>query len=153
MSTLYTVDASVFLNAFNVYEEGHIESAQFVQWLETSQEPIIAPTLLLPEISASIGRVYQDSALALEFAEGVRDIPHLTLIPLNEVVGWHASEIAADLKVRGSDAVYIAVAQRYGAILVTLDKEKQARAATAVTALSPAEVLATLPPSSEDTAQ
>lgn len=150
MPTLYTVDASVFLNAFNIHEEGHPESARFLEWLKQREEPMIAPVLLLPEVSAAISRVYQDAALSLEFADSLRNLPHLTLIPLNDTVAWQAVEIAANFKLRGSDAAYVAVARRYGATLVTLDKEQQARASAVVAALSPAEATATATPALDE---
>ena len=146
MPTLYTVDASVFVNAYNVYEEGHADSLRFVDWLQNSGEPMLAPSLLLPEVAASISRVYRDAAMALEFADSLRALTHLTLIPVNDTVAWQATEIAAKYRLRGSDAVYVAVARRYGATLVTLDREQRERAAAVVETLSPAEAVAALSP-------
>ena len=56
MASTCTVDASVFLNAFNPYEAGHETSRRFLALLQERATPIIAPTLLLPEVAAAIGR-------------------------------------------------------------------------------------------------
>ena len=45
-------------------------------------------------------------------------------------------------RLRGSDAVYAAVALRFGCTLVTLDREQRERASHALAARYPAEVLA-----------
>ena len=47
MASTYTVDASVFLNAFNPYEAGHEESHRLLARLQERATPIIVPTLLL----------------------------------------------------------------------------------------------------------
>ncbi len=50
MASTYTVDASVFLNAFNPYEAGH-EDSHLLFWpaCRSKPSPSSAPTLLLPE--------------------------------------------------------------------------------------------------------
>jgi hypothetical protein len=56
VASTYTVDASVFLNAFNPYEAGHEESHRLLARLQDEATPIIVPTLLLPEVAASMRR-------------------------------------------------------------------------------------------------
>jgi predicted nucleic acid-binding protein len=57
----------------------------------------------------------------------VRDIPTLTIVPLDESLAEQAVEIAINHRLRGSDAVYAAVAARFGTGMVTLDREQLAR--------------------------
>lgn len=57
-----------------------------------------------------------------------------------------AAEIAGDYALRGADAIYVAVAQRHGTTLVSLDREQRERAAPVVATATPAEALASLPP-------
>ena len=45
MATLYTVNASVFLNAFNPYEPRHPDSRRFLSQLQAQATPIVVPTL------------------------------------------------------------------------------------------------------------
>jgi len=56
MATIYTADASVFLNAFNPYEVGHDDSRRLLARLQEQGVPIIVPTLLLPEVAAAVDR-------------------------------------------------------------------------------------------------
>lgn len=141
MATLYTVDASVFLNAFNPYEPGHPDSRRFLSQLQEQATPIVVPTLLLPEVAAAIGRGRQDETLARSFASGIERLPHLIWVPLDRTLAQQAVDAAAQFRLRGSDAVYAAVALRFGSTLVTLDQEQGERVKAAVASLSPQEAL------------
>jgi predicted nucleic acid-binding protein len=68
----------------------------------------------------------------------------LSLVERDRTLAQAAAEIAADRAVKGADAVYIAVARRFGTTLVTLDQEQARRAAPIVTVMSPQEALASL---------
>ena len=142
MATTYTVDASVFLNAFNPYEAGHEESRRLLGRMQDEGVPIIAPTLLLPEVAAAVGRGRDDAELARRFAAKLRQLPHLILTPLDETLAQQAADVAAQHRMRGSDAVYAAVALRFGSTLVTLDQEQRRRTDAVIPARLPAEALA-----------
>jgi predicted nucleic acid-binding protein len=142
MPAIYTVDASVFLNAFNPVEAGHAESRRFLEQLQDRTIPIIVPNLLLPEVAAVVSRGSGNETLAREFASKIERLPHLMLIPLDASLTRQAVDVAAAHHLRGSDAVYVAVALRFGAALVTLDREQHGRIAGALTRYYPAEALA-----------
>ena len=142
MASLHTIDASVFLNAFNPYEAGHEESNRLLARLQEQAVPIIVPTLLLPEVAAAVSRGREDEALTREFATSLSHLPHLVLVPLDMALAQQALDVAAQHRLRGSDAIYAAVALRFGCTLVTLDREQRERASHALTARYPVEVLA-----------
>jgi predicted nucleic acid-binding protein len=142
VASIFTLDASVFLNAFNPYEVGHQESHRLLEALQEGAVPIVAPTLLLPEVAAAVSRGRGDEDLAREFAAALSRLPHLVLVPLDAALAGQAVDVAAQYRLRGSDAVYAAVALRFGSTLITLDAEQQERVADVLTTLNPAEVLA-----------
>ena len=86
--------------------------------------PIIVPVLVLPEISAALSRGQGEPELGLSFVQELRNFPNTTFITVDESIADLAVEIAANNRLRGSDAVYAAVALRFGTELVTLDKEQ-----------------------------
>ena len=141
MVATYTVDASVFLSAFNPKEPGHEESQRLLRFMQDSATPIVVPTLLLPEVAAAIGRGHGDADLARRFTDALSRLPHLMLISLDVVLAKQAADLAAQYRLRGSDAVYAAVALRFGSNLVTLDKQQRERVADALVAWWPAEAL------------
>ncbi len=139
---LYTVDASVFLNAFNPYEDGHQASRNLLARLQENAVPVVVPTLLLPEIAAAVSRGREDADLARRFATNVGRLPHLVLVPVDQTLAAQALDVAAQHRLRGSDAVYTAVALRFGSILVTRDREQQRRVAAVIDTQSPEDALA-----------
>jgi predicted nucleic acid-binding protein len=142
MVSTFTVDASVFLNAFNPSEAGHEQSQRLLALMQEQAFPIIVPTLLAPEAAAAIGRGGGDAGLARAFVTALRRLPHLVWVPLDEILAGQAADVAADHRLRGSDAVYLAVALRFGSTLITLDRAQRERVGDAAVALYPAEMLA-----------
>ena len=137
----FTVDASVFLNAFNPYEAGHEQSHRLLARLQTEAVPIVVPTLLLPEVAGTIARGRQDPVLARDFSRAISRLPHVVLVALDAALAQRALEVAAKYRLRGSDAVYATVAIQFGSTLVTLDREQRERVAKVVSARWPSEVL------------
>lgn len=142
MAGPYVVDASVFLNAFNPREVGHEVSSRLLRRFQEEAIPIVAPTLLLPEVAGAIARGRRDAALAGRFAATLRRLPHLVLIALDATMAERSAEVAARYRLRGSDAVYAAVALQFGSTLVTLDLEQRRRVAKVLPTRLPAEVRA-----------
>lgn len=142
MPTTFTIDASVFLNAFNPYEPGQAESNRLLSLLQERAAPIIVPTLLLPEVAAGIARGSRDTELATKFAAALSQLPYTVFVSVDESLARRAAEVAARYRLRGADAIYAAVALRFGSTLVTLDHQQRERVAEAVATRWPAEVLA-----------
>lgn len=71
-------------------------------------------------------------------------MPHVQLVTLDDALIDEAAEIAADRALKGADAVYVAVARRHRAILVTLDREQRERAAALVAVMTPTAALSAL---------
>lgn len=136
----FTVDASVFLNAFNPSEAGHERSRALLAHLQAEAAPIIVPTLLLPEVAGTVARGRQDSRLARDFARTIGRLPNLILVPLGAALAQRALEVAAEHRLRGSDAVYAAVAMQFGTTLVTLDREQRERVSRVVPTKGPSDV-------------
>src|SRR3989304_3108393 len=122
-----TIDASVFVSAFTPTESAYQVSKAFMMSVREQSVPIIVPILVLPEISAAIARGQGKLELGIAFVNELKKIPNITLIDLDESLASLAVEVAAQHRLRGSDAVYAAVALRFGTQLVTLDREQLER--------------------------
>ncbi len=140
MAGPYTIDASVFLNAFHPNEVGHAVSHRLISRLQAEAIPIIVPTLILPEVAGAIARGHADAALGRSVAAALARLPHVILVPLDAGLGGRAADVAALHRLRGSDAVYAAVAVQFATTLVTLDQEQRARVARIVPTRSPSEI-------------
>jgi predicted nucleic acid-binding protein len=129
------------VNAFNPHEEGHVQSLQILSAIQERGDPVIVPTLLVPEIASAVARATNDSAGALQYAVATAALPHLTLVSLTAAVAREAAGLAATHRLRGADAVYVAVARRYGTTIVSRDDEQRMRGAAVVTCQTPEEAL------------
>jgi len=132
-----TIDASVFVNAFSPTESGSDASLEFIYRMKEQNIPIILPVLLLPEIAAALSRRQGSSDAALRLVKEIQSFPGITFIDVDESISILAVEIAANHRLRGRDAVYAAVALRFGTELVTLDKEQLNRLPKVLTVRKP----------------
>ena len=124
MNSPVTIDASVFVSAFTPSEPAHQASKAFMLGVREQSIPIIVPVLVLPEISAALSRGQGKPELGKAFAQELRNFPNTTFIDVDDNIAILAVEIAANNRLRGSDAVYAAVALRFGTELITLDGEQ-----------------------------
>jgi len=141
---MFTIDASVHINALNPREAGSAESQLCLQRLVATRQPFVSPTLLLVEVAAAIARVLDDADVALELTRGIQALPRQLWVPLNDEVAEMAARLGAQARLRGADAVYAAVARRHGAILITRDQQQLERLSALVRVMTPEEVLANL---------
>lgn len=129
------------MNAFNPHEEGHAESLQLLATIQERGDPVIVPTLLIAEMASAVARASDDSVGAIQYAHATAALPHLTLVPLTPTTARQAAELAATHRLRGADAVYLAVARRYGTTLVSRDDEQRTRGSAVVPCQTPEEAL------------
>lgn len=133
----FTVDASVFVNAFNPHETGHAASLEFLAAVQREAIPVIIPALAPIEIAAAVARAADDTEGAMAYVNAVMALPYVSVIQLTGPLSRQATALAANHRLRGADAIYVAVARRYGTILVSRDREQRARGAEAVDCRTP----------------
>lgn len=141
---MYTLDASVHINALNAAEPGSAASQACLQQLLAQRQAIFSPTLLLVELAAAAARALNDAALALELTQAVRGLPGQVWVSLDDALAAEAAQLGAEARLRGADAIYAAVARRYGATLITRDRQQLERLAALVSVMTPEDVVAML---------
>ena len=129
------------MNAFNPHEHGHAASLQLLTDIQERGDPVVVPVLVIPEIAAAVARASDDSAGALEYADTTAALPHVILVTLTPATSRQAAELAATYRLRAADAIYLAVAHRYGTTLVSRDREQRTRGSAVVTCRTPEEAL------------
>jgi predicted nucleic acid-binding protein len=137
----YTIDASVFVNAFNPHEDGHDASLTLLTAIHDAGDPVIVPALALPEIASAVARATDDTEGAVAYAAAVGNLPHVTLVSLTPAAGREAASLAALHRLRSADAVYAWTARRYGTTLVSRDDQQRTRAAAVLACVTPKEAL------------
>jgi predicted nucleic acid-binding protein len=135
---MFTVDASVYINALNPNESDSSQSQAFLELVQVRRIPVIGPTLLRVEVAAALARALADPQLAVRMADTICALPGHLWQPLDESLAEESAVLAAEHRLRGADAVYAAIARRGGLTLVTRDRQQLERVTGAVVALTPA---------------
>ena len=128
------VDASVWVTSL-VPQEVYYATSQ--EWLKANHArgvEFLAPALLLTEVAGVISRKRGDPILAQKVVETLKELPGLTLLEMNYTLVQKATELAADLGLRGADAYYVAAAAFLQVPLATLDQDQRVRAEQVVRA-------------------
>jgi predicted nucleic acid-binding protein len=136
---MYVIDASVQVSDFNAEDVHHEATRRLLQMIEAHAIPVVCPEILLPEVASAVARATDNSDLGQQLARTLRQIPHYQIVPVDEELANLASDLAARYRIRGCDAIYVAVAYRLSIKLITWDKEQRARAAQVVAAVTPSE--------------
>jgi predicted nucleic acid-binding protein len=131
------IDASVYIALINAQEDAHAVSWAWFEQAQWDQEPIIAPVILLAEVAAALSRGLGDPALAHRVVEQLLGSEVIELIPVTLAMAELAAAIATDYRIRGCDAMYVALAHQSGDHLVTLDQQQLERGAALVPAHKP----------------
>jgi predicted nucleic acid-binding protein len=106
----YTLDASVLTRTIDPTEPNHADCLALLDRLRRDATPIVVPTLALVEVAGAISRARRDPIRARVFTATLRALPHITWVALDDEGAQRAAELAADHRLRGADAVYVAVA-------------------------------------------
>jgi predicted nucleic acid-binding protein len=138
---MFTVDTSVYVNAIHSAEQGSSDSELFLKRVFQRPWPVFSPTLLLVEMATAIARVFDDTGRGLAMAQAARDLPGQIWVPLEESLADEAARLGAEHRLRGADAIYAAVANRYGATLVTRDHQQLERLGSALPVITPSVAL------------
>lgn len=131
------VDASVTVALINAHEQEHASSWAWFEQAQLAGESIAAPVILLSEVAAALSRGVGDSALAQRVVQQLARSELIALVPVTLVLAEQAAAIAAEHRIRGCDAVYVALAEQLNEPLVTLDRQQLERGAAVVTVRRP----------------
>jgi predicted nucleic acid-binding protein len=131
------VDASVVVSRLLPHDVHHDASRRWLTRHVDGGGVVIAPALLLPEVAGAVARRTGAPRLARLAVDAVLRLPGLRLISVDDVLARAGARIAARLRVRGGDALYVAAAAELRLPLVTWDVEQRERAGALIDVLFP----------------
>jgi predicted nucleic acid-binding protein len=141
---MYTFDANIFVRDLDTSHTHYPACHMLLERVQTAATPIIDPLIVLAEIAGAISRELHDPMRGRIYVGLLRTLPNLQLVALDDALADAAAEIAADLGLRGMDAIYVATARRHGCTFVTLDEEPLRRAGAIIPVSTPAQALTAL---------
>lgn len=131
------IDTSFYIALVNAAEPGHVAARQWFQSALKNNDHLIAPVIMLPEAGAAISRGLDNNILAQRVVQNIHRLSMLELVPVDDELAASAAEIAIECRIRGCDAVFVALAQRRSEPLVTFDKQQRERSPASVTVIEP----------------
>jgi len=126
------VDASVWVSRLVPADANHAASRAWLEGESAQGGLLVAPTILLPEVAGALARRTGLASAARRAVTQLLRVPVLRLVTVDHLLAREAATLGARLRLRGADAVYVAVARRLRLPLVTWDKEQEARARTVI---------------------
>ena len=127
-ATFVVVDASVWVVRLVPQDAFYPAARAWMDRLLANGGPMLSPSLLLSEVAGAIARRTGEPHLARQAIQQLGQLPGLQLIQMDQGLVKRAALLAADLGLRGADALYVAVAADLELPLVTLDADQRKRA-------------------------
>lgn len=138
---MYVVDASVWVSGLVPADVHHASSDRWLGRRVDEGELVVGPALVLAEVAGALARRTGLSEAGVQAISLMQQLPSIRLVLLDDVVIQRGARLAAQLRLRGADALYVAVAQGLGMLLVTWDEEQRERGRATVVTLSPQDLL------------
>ncbi len=138
------IDASVLVADLRPSEPYHSEAAGLLDFVREREMPVSLPAVALAEVAGAIARGTGRTSLAHRVIRLLQATPHYQWAIIDLPLAQRAAMLAAEYRLRGYDAVYVALAQQLDAPLVTLDMELCKRGPADVEVRRPEDQLARL---------
>lgn len=132
------VDANIWIARYITTDAYHAQSTQWLNHQASAGTGLVGPQFVLPEVAGAVARITGSSLRGQEALNHLLAIPRLRLVPVDRTLFLEAASLAARLRLRGADSVYVAVARRLGLPLVTWDQQVAQRAGVVITVIAPA---------------
>lgn len=130
------VDASVWASILMAQDSNHIASLNWWQIYTSAGGILLAPQLLLVEVSAAIARQTKQESLARQAVSYIPTSRRMQLIS-DDILILDAAALAAQLSLKGADAMYVAAAHQKAVPLVSWDREQLSRSTVLPAQFSP----------------
>lgn len=116
------LDSSVFIYAFLDQEERGEKCRTKLKNLQEGKESAVTSTLTFDEVFWKVKRG-RGLAVALEVAETVLRLPHLTFIDVTSEIIWHALALIKEYQLDPRDAIHAACALSQGITIIISEDE------------------------------
>jgi predicted nucleic acid-binding protein len=124
---MIVVDASVWVALLFQRDIFHPQSRAWFDAYSYLNTRVIAPSLVLSEVAAGLSRRTNDAMIGRASIQYLLSLSNLDIVSINHRLAKTAAEVAADYRLRGADAVYVALALTLDVPLVTWDSEQMNR--------------------------
>lgn len=135
------VDASVWVASVLKEDAHHEVSLAFMHRFVKERQIATLPLLAWAEIAGAVARRTGDTGRGLKTAGLLSAQAWVRGVPLDATLAGESMRLAAKLRLRGADAVYVALAATCREPLITLDAEMLERARDVAEVFTPEQWL------------
>jgi predicted nucleic acid-binding protein len=135
---MIVLDASVWVSYMVPQDINHLTSRRWINQYLAGGGQIVAPLLLTVEVGGAVARRSGRSVEARQAVGIIVRLPTMRWIVLDDRLTLAATRLAIDLRLRGADALYVAVAVQFNIPLITWDHEQIDRAGVRFEVRTPA---------------
>ena len=125
---MLTVDAKVWIAAYDPQDRFHRDSVAFVSVVMRRQVRLFAPAIMPLEAACVLARRARRPDAGEAAFQRLQNAPGLRLLPLDERLLSVATRLGTQAFLRGTDTLYAAAASVSGSALISWDSELLERA-------------------------
>jgi predicted nucleic acid-binding protein len=134
---MIVTDASVWVSIFYHDDANRNATRRWLKRYLSENGKMVAPMLLVAEVSGAMARRTALSRLGHRALRRLVTDTSMRLVPMDDSLVMVAAELAADCRLRGADALYVALAYTLNVPLLTWDQEQIARVQGVIQAGTP----------------
>lgn len=131
------IDASVWVSNLQSRDSNYAAARAWVDRHLLGGGLLVAPILLVTETASALTRATGQPSIAHRAVSQLHRMREMRLVPIDQPLVDEATELAANLGIRGADAFYVAVAKSLSIPLVSFDHEQITRPSSLITTIRP----------------
>lgn len=131
------VDANLWVSRAIRTDVNHATSLRWIEEKVRARARLVVPALTLAEVAGAVARISGIPDEGLDAVKRLLVTPGLQVMPVDLPLLYRAAALAAQLRLKGADAVYAATADVLRLPLVTWDQELAQRARQVVSVVHP----------------
>jgi predicted nucleic acid-binding protein len=135
------LDTSVWLGAILPEDVHFAETQLWIHHIQLTRTRFAVPAHFPAEVSGVLARIGIDDRFVEEVIKQIDSIERFEIYPISAGHGLLAAEIAWKARVRGADAIYIALAHQLDVPLVSWDRQQRERGQMFCRTMTPVEAM------------
>lgn len=120
---MLTIDANVWIAAFEPADAFHSDSLQFLTAVTKRRLPLFGPAVVIAETACGVARRTRNSTTGERAAKHLEANPLLKIVTLDDALLHSAVAVGCQSFLRGMDAFYAAAAQATNSVVISWDDD------------------------------
>ncbi len=138
---MIVIDTSAWIAGLVSDDAHHADTVPFLRLMESRTTRFVVPALFLAEIAGVLARTGERDEIIQREITSIETGGRFHIVPISVGQGLLAAEIARVAKIRGSDAVFLALARGFELPLVSWDRQQRERGSLICQTMTPVEAM------------